>query len=235
MLPELTQIKAMRRRLAVSQKGLAFITGASQSLISRVEAGAVVPAYDKAKTIFDALERLELESKESPKRGRAIPILEEIRRCKGRIGIVDTTFSRIDLASIATAEIRRLAPQVEVRRYTVPGIRETPLACKILIEKGRCGVVLNTAMVSRAGAEKRVEDQAVAGIVLVQLLTNTHIICAFFDENEAKDRKKLRDIVTDRTKKHVLNALRLLAVPGTLTDYAGLGLRQGSPDVGPLR
>jgi riboflavin synthase len=235
MLPELTKIVAMRRRLGVSQKRLASITDVSQSLISKVESGTVVPAYDKAKTMFDALEHLELESAGSVRPGRALPMLEVVRRCKGRIGIVDTTFSRVDLGSIAVAEIRRLAPGAKVKRYTVPGIRDTPLACKILIEKGKCNMVISTAMVSRAGAEKRVEDQSVMGIMLVQLLTNTHVICAFFDEKEVQDKNKLYSMVADRTRKHVLNALRLLSAPEDLTVYAGLGLRQGSRDVGPLR
>src|SRR5208282_4703276 len=98
------------------------------------------------------------------KRGRSLPVLEAIRKFKGRIGVIDTTFSNIDTASIAIKEIKRLANQVTIRRYTVPGLRDIPLACKILIEREKCGIVLATGMVSRKGAEKQVENQAVQGI-----------------------------------------------------------------------
>ena len=240
-LPDISQIASFRRRLGVTQKRIAIESGVSQSLISKIEAGRVVPTYDNAKLIIDALERIELESEsvgmrqDQTKRGRSLPVLEAIRKCKGRIGVIDTTFSNIDTASIAIKEIKRLANQVTIRRYTVPGLRDIPLACKILIEREKCGIVLATGMVSRKGAEKQVENQAVQGIMLVQLQTGRHVITAFFDEHETRDKTKLYKIVVDRVRKHAQNSLKLLAVPESLTDYAGLGLRQGGKDVGQIR
>jgi riboflavin synthase len=238
-LPDISQIVSFRRRLGVTQKRIAIESGVSQSLISKIEAGRVVPTYENAKLIIDALERIEIESEmrqdKTIKRGRSLPVLEAIRKCKGRIGVIDTTFSSIDTASIAIKEIKRLANQVTIRRYTVPGLRDIPLACKILIEREKCGIVLATGMVSRKGAEKQVENQAVQGIMLVQLQTGRHVITAFFDEQETRDKTKLYTIVVDRVRKHAQNSLKLLAVPESLTDYAGLGLRQGGRDVGQIR
>jgi len=238
-LPDISQITSFRRRLGVTQKRIAIESGVSQSLISKIEAGRVVPTYDNAKLIIDALERIEIESEmrqdKTMKRGRSLPVLEAIRKCKGRIGVIDTTFSNIDTASIAIKEIKRLANQVTIRRYTVPGLRDIPLACKILIEREKCGIVLATGMVSRKGAEKQVENQAVQGIMMVQLQTGRHVITAFFDEHETRDKTKLYTIVVDRVRKHAQNSLKLLAVPESLTDYAGLGLRQGGKDVGQIR
>ncbi len=238
-LPDISQITSFRRRLGVTQKRIAIESGVSQSLISKIEAGRVVPTYENAKLIIDALERIEIESEmrqdKTMKRGRSLPVLEAIRKCKGRIGVIDTTFSNIDTASIAIKEIKRLANQVTIRRYTVPGLRDIPLACKILIEREKCGIVLATGMVSRKGAEKQVENQAVQGIMMVQLQTGRHVITAFFDEHETRDKTKLYTIVVDRVRKHAQNSLKLLAVPESLTDYAGLGLRQGGKDVGQIR
>jgi riboflavin synthase len=238
-LPDISQIASFRRRLGVTQKRIAIESGVSQSLISKIEAGRVVPTYDNAKLIIDALERIEIESEmrqdNTMKHGRSLPVLEAIRKSKGRIGVIDTTFSNIDTASIAIKEIKRLANQVTIRRYTVPGLRDIPLACKILIEREKCGIVLATGMVSRKGAEKQVENQAVQGIMMVQLQTGKHVITAFFDEHETRDKTKLYTIVVDRVRKHAQNSLKLLAVPESLTDYAGLGLRQGGRDVGQIR
>ncbi len=238
-LPDISQIASFRRRLGVTQKRIAIESGVSQSLISKIEAGHVVPTYENAKLIIDALERMEIESEmrqdNTMKRGRSLPVLEAIRKSKGRIGVIDTTFSNIDTASIAIKEIKRLANQVTIRRYTVPGLRDIPLACKILIEREKCGIVLATGMVSRKGAEKQVENQAVQGIMMVQLQTGRHVITAFFDEHETRDKTKLYTIVVDRVRKHAQNSLKLLAVPESLTDYAGLGLRQGGRDVGQIR
>jgi riboflavin synthase len=238
-LPDISQIASFRRRLGVTQKRIAIESGVSQSLISKIEAGRVVPTYENAKLIIDALERIEIESEmrqdKTMKQGRSLPVLEAIRKSKGRIGVIDTTFSNIDTASIAIKEIKRLANQVTIRRYTVPGLRDIPLACKILIEREKCGIILATGMVSRKGAEKQVENQAVQGIMMVQLETGRHVITAFFDEHETRDKTKLYKIVVDRVRKHAQNSLKLLAVPESLTDFAGLGLRQGGKDVGQIR
>ena len=239
-LPDITQISGLRRRLRITQSKLAEESRVSQSLISKIESGKVMPTYDNAKMIIDTLERLQIESEEAnitskSKKGRDLPTLSRIRNCAGRIGIVDTTFSSIDTAEIAVKEIKRLAAKVKISRYTVPGIRDIPLACKILIEREKCGIVIATGMVSRKGAEKQVENQAVFGIILVELQTNKHILTAFFDDGEAKSKLRLYEIVLDRVRKHAQNALKLLAVPESLADYAGLGLRQGSKDAGRFR
>jgi len=242
-LPDLSQVAALRRRLSVTQRKLAQESNVSQSLISKIETNQVMPTYENAKMIIDALERLEIESENvgmrpgnrPGRKSRNLPAIDAIRNCKGRIGVVDTTFSNIDTASPAIKEIKRLANKVEIRRYTVPGLRDVPVACKLLIEKEKCGIVLATGMVSRRGVEKQVENQAMQGIISVELLTNRHVITAFFDEHEAKDKAKLYGIVVDRVRKHAQNALKLLALPESLTDYAGLGLRQGRRDVGRIR
>jgi predicted transcriptional regulator len=68
MLPELTEIKQLRKQLGFTQSQLAAETGISQSLVTKIESGNLVPAYDKAKRIFDYLEsahrKTELTAKE---------------------------------------------------------------------------------------------------------------------------------------------------------------------------
>lgn len=59
MLPSLEEIARKRRMLGLTQKQLAKLAGVSQSLIAKLEANKIRPAYDKVKAIFDALEELE--------------------------------------------------------------------------------------------------------------------------------------------------------------------------------
>ncbi|MBI5355967.1 MAG: CBS domain-containing protein [Candidatus Aenigmarchaeota archaeon] len=61
MLPPLDEIKKRRATLGITQKELASLTGVSQSLVAKLESGAMVPSYKNAKSIFDAIERLERE------------------------------------------------------------------------------------------------------------------------------------------------------------------------------
>ncbi|VVC02151.1 CBS domain protein [uncultured archaeon] len=50
-------IKDKRRQLGITQQSLARLAGVSQSLIAKVEAGRIDPAYSKARSIIAALER----------------------------------------------------------------------------------------------------------------------------------------------------------------------------------
>jgi len=58
MLPELGEIKRIRKRLDLNQTQLAALSGVSQSLIAKTESGKIVPGYEKAKRIFNSLEML---------------------------------------------------------------------------------------------------------------------------------------------------------------------------------
>jgi predicted transcriptional regulator len=63
MFPTLEDIAKRRRQLGLKQSELAKMTGVSQSLIAKLEAGTIDSSYTKVKSIFDVLDRLELKSK----------------------------------------------------------------------------------------------------------------------------------------------------------------------------
>src|SRR3989304_3358610 len=67
-----------------------------------------------------------------------------------RIGIADTTFSRINMGKIAIDELKKGA-SVQVERYTVPGVKDLPVACKKLIEYSHGSVVSKTLKENKAG------------------------------------------------------------------------------------
>jgi len=51
-----------------------------------------------------------------------------------KIGIADTNFARYDMARAAIKELKR-GCSAEIVRYTVPGVKDLPVASKILIEE----------------------------------------------------------------------------------------------------
>ncbi len=56
MLPPLSAIKEMRRKIGWTQKELASRCGVSQSAIAKIERGEMMPSYEVAVRIFEALE-----------------------------------------------------------------------------------------------------------------------------------------------------------------------------------
>ena len=59
MLPSLETIKEERKKLNMTQKKLATMTGVSTSMINQIESGRCKPSYNTAKRIFESLAKLE--------------------------------------------------------------------------------------------------------------------------------------------------------------------------------
>jgi len=150
------------------------------------------------------------------------------------IGIVDTTFARVDMAKPAMEVITRSVPKVRIIRYTVPGIKDIPVAAKKVLDEADTAITLG--WVGASPVDKYSYLAMSIGLVLVQVLTGKHVIDVTVHEDEAGSEEELYRIAVERAKKHALNLVTLLTKGGEgLTPYAGSGLRQGVPDVGSIR
>ncbi len=152
-------------------------------------------------------------------------------RSEFTVGIVDTTFARVDMARFAIEEVRSLRPSARIMRLTVPGIKNTPYGAKKLIDAG-CEGVLVLGWVGPTTVDKISYAVASMGLVMLQLQTGIPIVDVTVHEDEAQHHRELVSVAEDRTRKHTKNLILLLS--GDLSEHAGMGLRQGRRDVGPL-
>jgi len=152
-----------------------------------------------------------------------------------KIGIADTTFARYDMAKDAIDEIKKNVAGISIVRSTVPGVKDLPVALKKLIEEQKCDLVMAFGMPGEEEIDKTCAHEASLGIIMAQLMTNTHIIEVFVHEDEADTDKELIEIARDRSRKHAKNAVKLLFHPDQLKKDAGTGRRQGSDNVGPIK
>ncbi|RLF49114.1 MAG: riboflavin synthase [Thermoplasmata archaeon] len=150
------------------------------------------------------------------------------------IGIVDTTFARYDMAKSVIDELKKIGTGFRVVRYTVPGIKDLPVAAKKLIEEKGCDIVIALGMPGSAEIDKVCAHEASIGLIMVQLMTNKHVIEVFVHEDEAKDDKELAWLADRRAREHARNAYDLIFNPERLRKLAGTGQRQGFEDVGPI-
>ncbi len=150
-----------------------------------------------------------------------------------KIGIVDTTFSRIDMGRIAIDELKSYAGVKYVRR-TVPGIKDIPVEAKRLIEEEECDTVITLGWVGSAEKDALSYLALSIGKIFAELMTNKHIIDVTVHEDEAEDEKMLLEIAENRVRKHVRNAVDLVRNPERLIREAGKGKRQGFDDVGQI-
>jgi len=151
------------------------------------------------------------------------------------IGIADTTFARYDMGSAAIQELKANKTGIKITRYTVPGIKDLPVACKLLFEKNQCDIIIALGMPGPKPIDKTCAHEASTGIIQVQLQTNKHILEVFVHEDETYNEKELAWLADRRAREHAINCLDLLFNPANLTKQAGKGQREGFEDAKPLR
>ena len=155
-----------------------------------------------------------------------------MRKC---VGVVDTTFARVDMAKPVLRVFNEELPNYEIVRHTVPGIKDLPGAAKRLLDLG-CEAVITLGWVGAKEVDKLSYLAASMGLIMVSILTGKIVIDVTVHENEADDPSELEEIALHRAEAHARNlVLMLTRGPQALTRWAGMGKRQGYPDVGPLR
>jgi len=151
-----------------------------------------------------------------------------------KIGIADTCFARVNMADFAIKTIKENSNH-EVERYTVPGMKDLPVACRILFEKHECDIVMAFGMAGAKPIDKQCSHEASLGIQTAQIMANKHILEVFVHMDETSNDKDLYNIAKNRAEKHALNAIALLESKTALTKNAGTGKRQGKEDEGPIK
>jgi riboflavin synthase len=150
------------------------------------------------------------------------------------VGVIDTTFARVDMGSEALAVLKEELPSYRILRWTVPGIKDLPGAAKRMIDSG-CEAVITLGWVGRREADKLSYLAMSIGLMMVSILTGRLIIDVTVHEDEAEDPRELKRIAIERARAHARNlALLLTKGPEYLSKWAGMGLRQGYPHAGPI-
>jgi len=151
-----------------------------------------------------------------------------------KIGIVDTMFARVDMASFAIDEIQKKFPGAKIVRSTVPGVKDLAIGCVLLDEKEKPDALLALGMVGGAKIDAQCGHEASIGIQIAKLRLKKHIVEVFVHEREGADEADLYSIFEDRTRKHAVNAVLLASNPSELSKFAGRGKRQGRADAGQM-
>lgn len=152
-----------------------------------------------------------------------------------RIGIVDTTFARVDMARFARSALESTGTGFKVLRRTVPGIKDLPVACRQLFVHDGVDACLALGMPGKAEYDKTCAHEASLGLMFASVLEAKPVIECFVFEDEAADEKTLESLARRRAEEHALNVYAMLFRPKDLARAAGTGLRQGFADAGPLR
>lgn len=149
-----------------------------------------------------------------------------------KIGIADTMFARVDMFKVVKKAIEDSMEEIKVEHYTVPGVKDLPIAAKKLLEEHDCDIAMALGMPGDKPIDKTCAHEASQGLIQAQLMTNKHILEVFVHLDEEKNEKELIEITKNRTYDHTMNAIALLKGKETLSKKAGQGVRQGKESVG---
>jgi len=130
------------------------------------------------------------------------------------------------------SELESIGTGFRIERYTVPGIKDLPVACKKLFDDYACDLVVALGMPGPKPIDKQCAHEASMGLIQVQLMVNKHIIEVFVHEDETSDDKELAELADRRARDHALSAYDILFRPEALRSRAGSGVRQGKQDAG---
>lgn len=158
IFPELKDVSRKRRVLGLTQSQLAKKAGISQSLLTKIERGIVVPNYRIAIDIFDALEQLEHAEEKSARdvMHRNVITLRQSDTVQKAVDLVKKhSISQLPVVedhkivgSIASADLigRGKGSKIrELAKESFPTINEnTPISVvKNLLKSSRAVLVLN--------------------------------------------------------------------------------------------
>jgi riboflavin synthase len=149
------------------------------------------------------------------------------------VGVVDTTFARVDMGSIAVRALKGYGAPWRLVRQTVPGIKDLPVACRRLFHDSGADLVMALGMPGKAEYDRTCAHEASQGLIQVAILERKPILEVFVFEGEARDDEELIFLARRRTEEHAENAYLMLFHPERLIARAGQGLRQGFADAGP--
>ncbi len=152
-----------------------------------------------------------------------------------KIGIVDTTFARIDMGAMAVDELGKKFPKLPIKiiRATVPGIKDLPVECLKLLSSG-CDIVIACGMPGKMPVDKQCAHEASLGMQMAMIKSGKHIVEVFAHEDEGKDEADYARLAQDRVRKHAVNAVWMCRFPEELRKRAGKGMRQGRNHVGAI-
>ena len=129
------------------------------------------------------------------------------------IGVVDTTFARVDMGSIAVSALKGLDVNLKVIRSTVPGIKDLPVGSLRMFRDQKADIVLALGMPGKAEYDKVCAHEASQGLMNVAIQEGKHVVEAFVFEGEAHDDKELTWLARKRAEEHAENAYLMVCHP----------------------
>ncbi|MCS0316076.1 riboflavin synthase [Vibrio diabolicus] len=150
-----------------------------------------------------------------------------------KIGIVDTAYSRVDMATVILNQFesqqRADCQPIELVRTTVPGHKELAVGALKLMEEQQCDVCIVLGWVGPKDSDHTSAHEAALAIAMAKVKVSSHILECFVFESH-HDESELVEISKNRAKAHLNSALLLASDKEGYTVPSSIGDREGEPN-----
>lgn len=151
-----------------------------------------------------------------------------------KIGIVDTAYSRVDMAKVINLEFEQMqrdhCQSIELLRATVPGHKELAVGALQLLEVWQCDVCIVLGWVGSKDSDLTSAHEASIAVAMAKVKTSRHILECFVFESK-HDESDLCDIASNRAVAHLKSALQLVSDNVLTAIQSSIGDREGEPNV----
>ncbi len=147
-----------------------------------------------------------------------------------KIGIVDTAYSRVDMAKVVCNFFRqnelKIGNNIEIIRATVPGHKELAVGALSLFEKNDCDVCIVFGWVGPKESDLVSAHEAALAIAFGKVKVSRHILECFVFESQHEETA-LKDIATNRAIAHMKSALSIVSDDSLSSIKSSIGDREG--------
>lgn len=155
-----------------------------------------------------------------------------------KIGIIDTAYSRVDMATVIEDEFRNTQlidyQPVELVFATVPGHKELAVGALRLIENNQCNICITLGWVGPKECDQTSAHEAALAIAMAKVKTSCHILeCFIFEANY--NEEDLAKIASKCAVSHLKSALQLVSVDPMRAVPSSIGDREGQQNASVLR
>ncbi|MGI0117721.1 riboflavin synthase [Zooshikella sp. RANM57] len=154
-----------------------------------------------------------------------------------KIGIVDTAFSRVDMAKFAIQQIEQAKQicnsELTWLKATVPGHKEVAVEALRLLEQEQCDICIVFGWVGPKALDLTSAHEAAIALAMAKVQARKHVLeCFIFESQHEQDA--LFEAASQRAVAHAKSAISMITDDPAWVVHSSIGDREGEANASVL-
>ena len=154
-----------------------------------------------------------------------------------KIGIVDTAYSRVNMAKFAIQQVEYVMQTSEMNvglvHATVPGHKELAVEALRLLEEEQCDICVVFGWVGPKELDLTSAHEAAMALAMAKVQARKHVLECFIFESQ-HDEASLLEVASKRAVAHANNAIAMITKNASWELHSSIGDREGEANASVL-